>query len=444
MALLRLSLFVAATVAGFSAQAIGHEPGAERGPRPGQVKLPFVPPPMEGKLSLGIYDPAGQLVRVAAAMAEIEDPALEKDPDGLVAWWDGTDAAGQPLPAGPYRARGYCVGDLAIEGVACHGNDWLDEAEPGRVARLIGFDRDADGGPAVRVLDPAGTESVRSLSESRAGTPAAPVPSEQGAAPPDATPAPSAAALSVAIDPAGRLEIRRGPDGPTVRPMEGSPDRAIDASSGHGGTAWAVVETAGGRELRAYDGDGVFLRRMAGVTDGPPMSRVIASPARPEVFLIEEDSARQRLRGLRPGRAAAGVETGTSVWEEFFDRSIWFTPTLDSARALLVSPEGNAAEPGESTVTVRLVPNPLVRDAAESVGVRVVVGPEGSTLVSGDGLPLAEISSTPNLKWATTTRDPDHKRLIVFQSDGVVVEEFHVLRPSNMMAFDIGEIQLGL
>jgi hypothetical protein len=72
----------------------------------------FLPPPMEGTISLGIYDHTGKLVRVLhrAATGDEFVPAL----DGYITHWDGLDDAGKPLPPGHYSARGYMVGAVTV------------------------------------------------------------------------------------------------------------------------------------------------------------------------------------------------------------------------------------------------------------------------------------------------------------------------------------------
>ena len=77
------------------------------------VPLRFVPPPMEGTISLGIWDSNDKLVRVLHREAKIDIFTVEEN--SLSTIWDGKNDAGEDLPAGKYRARGYSVGKLKIE-----------------------------------------------------------------------------------------------------------------------------------------------------------------------------------------------------------------------------------------------------------------------------------------------------------------------------------------
>jgi hypothetical protein len=79
------------------------------------VRLRFVPPPLEGTITLGIYDSAGKIVRVLHQQASLD--AFTIGADALETKWDGKDDDGQDLPSGKYHARGYAVGDIQLENV---------------------------------------------------------------------------------------------------------------------------------------------------------------------------------------------------------------------------------------------------------------------------------------------------------------------------------------
>ena len=77
------------------------------------VQLRFVPPPMEGTISLGIFDSNDKLVRVLHREAKVDNFTI--DENALKTTWDGRNDAGEDLPAGKYRARGYMVTKLKVE-----------------------------------------------------------------------------------------------------------------------------------------------------------------------------------------------------------------------------------------------------------------------------------------------------------------------------------------
>ena len=79
------------------------------------MQITFLPPPMEGTLSLGIYDKKGKLVRVLAREATEKDFVVGLN--GLITFWDGKDDTGKPMSPGLYSARGYSVGAVVkLEG----------------------------------------------------------------------------------------------------------------------------------------------------------------------------------------------------------------------------------------------------------------------------------------------------------------------------------------
>jgi hypothetical protein len=77
------------------------------------VPLRFVPPPMEGTISLGIWDSNDKLVRILHREAKIDKFTVEEN--SLSTTWDGKDDAGKNVSPGKYRARGYLVGKLKID-----------------------------------------------------------------------------------------------------------------------------------------------------------------------------------------------------------------------------------------------------------------------------------------------------------------------------------------
>ncbi len=77
------------------------------------VRISFLPPPLEGTISLGIYNGNGTLVRVLHRQAELNKFAIGAD--ALLTQWDGKNDQGEDLPAGKYHARGYLVGPLRAE-----------------------------------------------------------------------------------------------------------------------------------------------------------------------------------------------------------------------------------------------------------------------------------------------------------------------------------------
>jgi hypothetical protein len=76
------------------------------------VRINFVPPPLEGKISLGVYNEWGQLVRVLHQEAEFDEFTIGAD--ALSTKWDGKHDYDYDLPAGKYSARGFLVAQMKI------------------------------------------------------------------------------------------------------------------------------------------------------------------------------------------------------------------------------------------------------------------------------------------------------------------------------------------
>jgi len=97
-------------------QSVPASPTPEQTPSPSparSVRISFIPPPMDGAISLGIYDQAGKMVRVLHENAQLDDFTI--GPDSLVTRWDGKDDGQQDSPSGRYHARGYLVGPIKRE-----------------------------------------------------------------------------------------------------------------------------------------------------------------------------------------------------------------------------------------------------------------------------------------------------------------------------------------
>jgi hypothetical protein len=77
------------------------------------VRISFLPPPLEGTISLGIYDEWGQLVRVLHQEAELDEFTVGED--ALVTKWDGRNDDGEDLASGKYHGHGYLVGHLKVD-----------------------------------------------------------------------------------------------------------------------------------------------------------------------------------------------------------------------------------------------------------------------------------------------------------------------------------------
>ena len=100
-------------------------------------------------------------------------------------------------------------------------------------------------------------------------------------------------------------------------------------------------------------------------------------------------------------------------------------------------PDANAA----GTVQVKLMPNPLTKDAKLIVDLAVGFDDENSYLKTVDGLPLFTVAQTRNVVRASLTKTGE-KSIDVFLDDGADLKQFRLSNVDRMMAFDCGAFDL--
>ncbi len=384
------------------------------------MRVTFVPPPMEGTLSVGVFDGEGRRVRTLHKEATKKDFTVGVN--GFVTTWDGKDDAGADLPPGKYRVRGWMVGDLGVEGVAYHGNDWMKADDSPRVVRAIGVKNVGQDEIHVWLEHIRGEQLEFSWSMKK-----------EGVEPPKIS--------AIALAEGGKLQIRNADSKPVdVALAEG--EKAVVATVGFGNTVWAIVEAVGSREVRAYSNSGEYLRRLSYTADEPAPQQLAASMWGDTIFLIEEGGGEQRVRALTMGPAPAGEgdKKGElkSTWKVVYLKRILASTKFEEIAAKLGRPKPFEAQPEVKVVTKG---NPLAeKNAKGEVAVRVTTTVSGAVLQTSDGLDLIHLSDTPGLKWAVLGREGNI--ITIIQGDGALVEEFKIGNQSNMMSFDAGEYEL--
>jgi hypothetical protein len=112
------------------------------------VRISFVPPPIEGKISLGIYDENNQLVRVLHQEADLDDFTVGAD--ALVTKWDGKDDFGYDLWPGTYHGRGFLIAPIMIEEITTGETVMPVDAQPIKV-RLVANPLEKNERPTVQL-----------------------------------------------------------------------------------------------------------------------------------------------------------------------------------------------------------------------------------------------------------------------------------------------------
>lgn len=455
-------------------------------------QLMFVPPPVEGVISLGVYDARGKLVRVLARAAPVE--SFKAGLNGLVADWDGNDAEGKPVPGGKYYARGIVAGeDVDVSGEAFYFNDFADNTDAPRpsevvdaafyakeqAAVLVTADKpevlivdaktaepqhvpvDLPGrlrlkaaGPGllllgqdrVEVLDPktqtvvwrekgeglrdVDSDGTRTLLLRDQGPVLLNGQNRQSLEPPARDLAYAAVLQSTILvgTEAGKLWRL---DGPQALPLEtGDPKPLLDVAAGREDTAWLLVKEGDRALVRQLNVRSLEVRDLELPPDLRGATRISAARDRDVLLLLIKANDRERVVGLRYQQARAQQ----SIWEKWFDRARENFPgfSLKNGQVMPVN------DPGESSpVSVRAADNPLENARQQVFQLTVSADSSGTWLVNSDGLPICQVSTTKGVKQVKWI--PDGKNgMRVFASDGRVVEEYHVTGLENLYRFDAG------
>jgi len=402
------------------------------------VRITFLPPPLEGTLSLGLYDKSGKLIRTLHREAPEKDFTVGLN--GLITSWDGNDDAGQPVAAGKYSARGFAVGEVDVEGVAMHGNDWITSDESPRIRSVAAIYPRQNRLILVATVDDTGAPKAFDCApDGRVGEEVPMNSIDDKAAREGVTPQPGTESRRTWMEVRDNTVLLADRSSRRTLPLLGLV-KPIAACPGRNG-AWVIdARGEGVVEVKEFSLEGEFQRRLAIDPMEPQPRDIIAVPGRDAFLLIEEKPGLQRVRGLAletPAEAAPAGATAVSTWKTFFSKSIRASDTFTAVTAHLGREKPFTPE---EKIRLRLVPNELVKGETTEVDVQIATDEKGAFFRTPDGLPLRHITETPGLKWAVMGREGGTV-ITIFQSDGAVVEEFKARKLANMMAFDAGEYE---
>ena len=363
-------------------------PTATATPAPRSIRVSFVPPPLDGTISLGVYDAKGKLVRVLFREADINEFNIGSD--SLSTTWDGKDDVGENVPPGKYTAHGFVVGDLKIEGVGFFFNDWITSAEGPRFSH------------------------IRSLAMHDENL-----------------------LLAVDLVPPGVGHVLYDIADKSLTVKDTDPETTNDAGApGRDGTRW-VIEAGEVKQLAA---NGELLRQLPVVPEQPPAKAIAASLKENKIYLLEENEKEQRVRALSlVATKGNGSDQAISEWKVDFEKSIVAHKNFSIAGGKPVTTPAEENIPDK--VKVKLQANPLLNDDRVIVEMMIGLDADGSFIKAADGLPLCTISETQNLSRALLASHGANG-LDVFQDDGAVVEQFRITGVDEMMSFDCGGFEL--
>jgi hypothetical protein len=371
-----------------------------------KIELRFALPPLEGTISLGIFDHAGKLVRVLHREDSISE--FTAGTDALETTWDGTDDNGNALSNGKYHARGFVVGDLKVEGIDYFFNDWVTDENSPHI-KSLGVIKLENGELELNV-DVAGGRTEAVSCDPTTGS---------------------------VLGEITRIAARQC--GQTDKLLVAP----VDCAEGREGTTWFIDSPADNspREVKQLSKEHELLRRLPYAASDPQPQHLAASPNDEKIFLVEQNDQLQRLRGLGLVRTTKeSPNESVSDWKPLFEKKI-------VAHQNFGLEDGKpAANPGKTQnsppkIDQKLRPDPLQKDRAGKVELAVGIDSDGSYLETADGLPLRTISDTPNLTRVLLAR-PNDNAIDAFQDDGAVVEQFRVSNLAEMIAFDCGDFEL--
>ncbi len=378
-------------------------------PAPRNIRISFVPPPLDGTISLGIYDAKGKLVRVLFREADINEFTIGND--ALSTTWDGKDDAGENVPPGKYNAHGFVVGDLKIEGVGFFFNDWISSAEGPRFSRIQSLSlHEKDLLLGVDLVPPGEGHVLYDLTDKTVKLKDTDTDTTKATTPPSTV------------------------SGDT---------NAIAAAPGREGSRWVIDRAEKGAsaiEVKQFSANGEFLRRLPILPNEPQPRAIAASTTEDKIYLLEEDSSRERVRALSlAATKTEGLEQAVSEWKVDFEKSIVMHKDFSvvDGKPIASPAEGRPLE----KVKLKLQANPLLNDDRVTVEMMAGFDADGSFLKTVDGLPLCTISETQELQRALLCLNGSNV-LDFFQDDGAVVEQFRITSVDQMMSFDCGGFEL--
>ena len=453
-------------------------------------QLIFLPPPIEGVISLGVYDAHGKLVRVLKQAAEID--SFKSALNGLIVDWDGSDTNGKAVPTGKYFARGVLIGDAIISGVAYHLNDWVDDAQNLRVKAISS--PALLGGRSLAVLADTGRQEILIVD-------AASLKLQRFAADPGIIRLKSDGANLLAIysDHIAQIAVADGtvtendampnirdadrsgsnwailtdreiqyktgeqkitialpspdinrcallatslvvasPNGKLWRtendhlvPLElDEPGELLDLCAGAGDQIWLLIGNGPKTSLRQVDLTAKTSKELA-LPEGLPKIRQLSASRNNSDLLLDAD--------LNPGNRVMGlqfqaVKDQQSVWEKWFDRSLVPHQFFDVRAGTVVRAETKTDSP---PVMIRPENNPLDDTRQANFLLSAIADTQGVHLATNDGLPLLQISKTKGVdqvKWEPNGANG----MKIYLSDGTVVEEYNITGLQNLYRIDAG------
>ena len=453
-------------------------------------QLMFVPPPVEGVISLAVYDSKGKLVRVLKKAAPID--SFKSGLNGLYVDWDGNDAQGKAVPSGKFFARGVLIGDVKVAGVAFHLNDWVHGSADSRIRKifsatllselrpvvlagasqlgLVTFEANGNrsklntltfspqtikaAGSNILAFDNARFALVDPATSAQASPQSLPDIRDADAfesrilvlsgdqikyqindKPLDLKPPADnlfhcAVLTSSIVVATKQARIWKLEDQQFSEIDPGGTGELLDMSAGTSDSVWLLVRTGTATVLKQVSSSGETIREIALPPDLETVTRLSASRNQDALLLISDHDAVQRVIGVRFQVASQGK----SVWVKWFDRTLVPFRFFDVREGKVVPTD---ARTDSTPVFVKPANNPMENTRQATFQLTIYVDETGAWVASVDGLPLFQVCETKNINQTRWISDGANG-MRVYVSDGSVVEEYHLTGLENLYRFDAG------
>ncbi len=394
--------------------------------------------PSTGRITLGVFNKNGHLVRTLHALDGEEK--FQVGLNGFVSHWDGLDDTGKKVPAGSYHIRGYQVGDVTVSGEAFHFNDWISDSGMPAISRIEDFEV-MDGGdilltakmPAssqlVRASIKDGTLTVEQSPPADKFAPLRQMLAELSGQPPDSF---------LSIDSSGDTILGASADGVLISQNSSTPrlielPARVDAVSlGGNETFWFIGSPSDPHEppvVGEADFKGEILRALPYLPGDPFPKKIRATKS--GFVVLEELPCLQRLRSL--------TRDESGEWVVDWEKTIRQSKHFGFVNGEVTSDAGDTTQ--FNSLRFRLEENPLTGER-ETITIRSLADANGSRLVTEDGLPLLLISIQPDIQRVIIHRGKSPDSLRLLQSNGATVEEYLIEGLRHILPLNAGQIDI--
>lgn len=455
--------------------------------------------PDTGRITLGVFDNAGKLVRTLHSLDGEE--AFRIGLNGYMTSWNGLDDEGNKLPAGHYHIRGFLVGDIKVEGEAIHFNDWINDDESPRLKRIqdfcllpsgdvvvlaenasgtlvcfrysatAGFQWEREIGPISEntllatnansaIIFQSGSWHVLSLASGE------PVSKTDGNATATAIAAKSDAILSASATALTSFALpsfqpKSTSETPTgIISLDAGAKRLVAASAEALWTSQAnqtfekIPLPVNGKSLALGTGD-TFWFIGSSPSDNNEMVIAQADFSGTVLRTWHQEKGAPEPRKIRASqekdifavlestpqmqRLRVLSRTSTGEWTIDWQKSIQQSADFGFLNNE-VAPSVKGTPPPQ-ILKVRLIPNPLTGER-QQLALKAVADKSGTRFVSPDGLPLINISDDENITRMVMQRGKTGDSVRFLQGDGAAVEEFTITGLNRIIPLNAGGVDL--